>query len=83
MAYMGWYPKLHEQQITLESIRWQTHPDFKVLYWKPLPLVYQVSFSLKPGEARWISSPKWFQDWWLSVVSWYKKPWELAGWPSE
>src|SRR5207249_1289788 len=84
IAYMGWYPEVREEQIKLETIRWQTHSDFEILYWKRLPFVYHASFQSASAEARWNSyrEPQWFRDWWVSTSCWYKKPWELPNWPS-
>ena len=85
IAYMGWYPEVNREQIQLETIKWQTHTDFDVLYWKRLPFVYHASFQVQPAEARWngYREPQWFHDWWVSTCSWHKKPWELPNWPSE
>jgi hypothetical protein len=84
IAYMGWYPQVNGEQIQLETIRWQTHTDFEILYWKRLPFVHHASFRVRTVEERWgEGQPKWFRDWWLSTRSWHKKPWNLPGWPSE
>ena len=85
IAYMGWYPEVNREQIQLDTIRWQTHLDFEILYWKRLPFVYDASFQTVPAESRWngYREPQWFWDWWASTCSWYKKPWELPNWPSE
>lgn len=84
LAYMGWYPEVNREQIQLQTMRWQTHTDFEIVYWKRLPFVYHASFEVQPAEARWVSGePKWFRDWWVSTCTWYKQPWSLSGWPSE
>lgn len=85
IAYMGWYPEVNGEQIQLDTIKWQTHTDFEVLYWKRLPFVHHASFKVLPAQARWNSyrEPEWFQDWWVSTRSWHKQPWELPNWPSE
>lgn len=84
MAYMGWYQEIGQQQIPPVTIHWQTHADFEILYWKRLPLVYQASFTLQSAKRRWPSQePEWFREWYISAITWYKKPWELPGWPSQ
>ena len=82
VAYMGWYPELRSEQIQLETVTWQTHEDFEILYWKRLPFVYHVSFAVEPAKARWNNiEPKWFWEWWYSTRSWYKEPWQFPCWP--
>ena len=84
IAYMGWYPQVSHEQIQMETVTWQTHSDFKILYWKQIPFVHHVSFQVQPADQRWIGgAPHWFQDWWTSSQSWYIKPWDLPGWPSK
>jgi hypothetical protein len=85
IAYMGWYPEVNGEQIQRDTITWQTHTDFEVLYWKRLPFVHHASFKVLPAQARWNNyrEPQWFRDWWVSSCSWHKKPWELPSWPSE
>lgn len=84
IAYMGWYPEVNREEIQLDTIKWQTHTDFEVLYWKRLPFVYHASFQVRPAEARWNGwEPQWLQDWWVSTRLWHKQPWELPNWPSE
>lgn len=87
VAYMGWYQEIEKQTIQLDTITWQTHSDFEILYWKHLPLVYQASFSLQPADGRagrlWSGMPKWFREWYFSAIAWHKQPWELPGWPSQ
>jgi hypothetical protein len=82
MAYMGWYSELSGEQIQLETVTWQTHTDFKIVYWKQIPFVHHASFQVHSSDRRWIGEvPRWFQDWWTSSQSWYTKPWDLHGWP--
>jgi hypothetical protein len=82
VAYMEWYPELRSEQIQLETVTWQTHEDFEILYWKRLPFVYHVSFAVEPAKARWNNiEPKWFWEWWYSTRSWYKEPWQFPCWP--
>ena len=85
IANMGWYPEVRREQIKLETVRWQTHADFEILYWKRLPFVYHASFQTVPAATRWsgYGEPEWFRDWWTSTFSWHKKPWQLPSWPSE
>ncbi len=89
VAYMGWYQQMERRRIQLETVTWQTHSDFEIVYWKRLPLVHQASFLLLPARGRtgtkWYWShetPGWFREWYISVISWHKKPWDLQGWPS-
>jgi hypothetical protein len=86
VAYMGWYPEVRGEQIRLETIRWDTHRDYEVLYWKRLPLVYRVLFRATFAEARWKFpplKPQWFSDWWIHTCHWHREPWELPTWPTE
>jgi hypothetical protein len=84
IAYMGWYPEIHRERIQLETVTWETHTNFEILYWKRLPFVYHASFGLQAAAARWASMapPKWFRDWELSTASWYREPWSLSNWPT-
>jgi hypothetical protein len=86
MARTGWFPELAGQQIKAESVNVEEFTDYEILYWKRLPHVYHATFSCVLAEARWaggwIGEPKWFRDWWHATTTWYKKPWELEGWPS-
>jgi|SRR5215471_12047047 len=88
MAYVGWCSEIEQHRVQLETMRWQTHSDFEILYWKRLPLVHHISFGLEPAEARWsgigpkwLRQPKWFSEWYISAITWYKKPWDLPAWP--
>jgi len=84
MAFVGWYQEIGRQRIPPETIHWQTHTDFEILYWKELPLVYHASFTLQPADPRWSNQePQWFLEWYISAITWHKKPWDLPGWPSE
>lgn len=84
IAYMGWYPEVNREKIQLDTIRWETHADFEILYWKRLPFVYHASFRVRPAKPRWNShnEPSWFRDWWISTRCWHKDPWQLPSWPS-
>ncbi len=83
IAYMGWYPAVSGEQIQMETVTWQTHTDFKVVYWKQIPFVHHASSRVQSTDRRWIEIPRWFQDWWISSQSWYTKPWNLPDWPVE
>ena len=90
MGFMGWYPEINQEGIELETITWQTHLDYEILYWKRLPLVYHASFRLHAAEPRWGSTvpiwfeaPRWFWEWRNSTGYWHKEPWHLPSWPSE
>ena len=84
LAYMGWYPEINGAVIQLDTITWETHADFNILYWKRLPCVYRVSFQLQVAKERWSSGsgPRWFWDWYFSTTHWFTEPWELPDWPS-
>ena len=84
MALMGWHSEIHHgETIQRDTIGWQTHTDYEILYWKRLPSVYHASFGLQAAEApRFGSEPEWFRDWYFLAVSWHRKPWDLPGWPS-
>lgn len=84
IAYMGWYPEVRGECIEFETINWQTHTDFKILYWKRLPFVHHASFRVRVAEGRWRNGePEWFRDWWSSTKKWHKEPWHLPDWPLE
>ncbi len=85
IAYMGWYPEIAGSLIQVDTINWETHRNFNILYWKQLPVVHRVSFQLQPSGKRWSSdaAPKWFWDWYFSTTAWYAKPWLLPNWPTE
>jgi hypothetical protein len=81
MAWMGWYSQINESKILLDTVHWETHEDFRILYWKRLPLVHRVSFDIEAAEKQWpIFQPQWYRDWWSASLRWYKQPWELPGW---
>ncbi len=84
IAYMGWYPEVSGEQIQMETVTWQAHTDFKIVYWKRIPFVHHASFQVQSVNQRWIGEiPRWFQDRWISSQSWYTKPWDLHGWPTK
>lgn len=87
MARLGWFNELASAQVAVDTIELQTHSDYQILYWKRLPNVYRVTFSVTDAEPRWPCSgslePKWFRDWWHSTTEWYKKPWDLPNWPTQ
>ncbi len=84
IVYMGWYPEIAGSVIQLDTINWETHTNFNILYWKQLPVVHRVSFHLQPSGKRWgsDSAPKWFWDWYFSSTAWYAKPWLMPNWPT-
>ena len=83
-AYMGWYLELHGEEILRETIEWQTHTDFAIVYWKRLPSVYHASFQVQLAERCWAAGePQWFRDCRSSIHSWHTQPWNLPDWPSE
>lgn len=85
IAYMGWYPEVNHEEIRLDTIKWETHADHEVLYWKRLPFVCHALFRVRSSEHRWKDHnvPKWFNDWWTHTQRWHKDPWDLPGWPSK
>ena len=83
IAYMGWYPEVRGEYIEVDTVNWQTHTDFEILYWKRLPFVHHASFRVRIAEGRWrCLAPKWFGDWWASTRKWHIQPWDLPSWPS-
>jgi hypothetical protein len=83
VAYMGWYPELKRIRVRWQTVELQSLENLEVLYWKRLPSVYRVTFSVEPADPCWGPiQPRWFQDWHHSIMRWYTKPWELADWPS-
>jgi hypothetical protein len=91
MAVLGWFQEIEGGRVHLESIALQEIKDYPIFYWKNLPYVYKATFTFERAEARWsgngpawLNAPKWFKEWWAAATSsWYRKPWELPGWPSE
>jgi len=81
MAYMGWYAEINEARILAETVQWETHKDSEILYWKRLPLVHHVYCRLEVKAPS--AAPDWVRGWYFSATSWYRKPWELSGWPSD
>ena len=84
MANLGWYRELNEATVVRDTIRVEALHNHPITYWKVLPLVYHASFSctdffLSCGPTE---QPEWFQQWWRSLDQWYKKPWEVPGWPT-
>ncbi len=84
MAYLGWYPEIHDQAIVLETVELTHRTDFPILYWKRLPSVYNAVFQLKPPtdgpqRATPLSSFPWFRDW--AALKWHRDPWDLPHWP--
>lgn len=66
IAYMGWYPEVRHEQIRVETIKWETHTDFDIVYWKAPSLCLSRVF---PGArcgraAESYKAPQWFWDWW-------------------
>jgi hypothetical protein len=47
IAYMGWYQEVNHEEIHLDTIKWETHADHEVLYWKRLPLCLPCPFQGK------------------------------------
>lgn len=90
MAVLGWFREADGGLVDLDSVEIQKLNDCPILYWKHLPSVFRVKFIFEKSDARWSGDgptwsrePKWFQEWWTSATSWYRKPWELPTWPSE
>ena len=82
MAELGWYRELTSAKVDRDSVRIEVVDSHPITYWKYLPLVYHAAFSCTPdADASPLDWPKWFREWWLSQNQWYKKPWELPGWP--
>jgi len=86
MAVLGWYPMLQNEQIDLTTVKWELHAEYQVKYWKRLSNVHVVSFrsyshsESMPAWRRGVE-PEWFTDWRNSRDNWYRKPWNMEGWP--
>jgi hypothetical protein len=84
MAFLGWYEELNSAIVDRSTIKLEVLHDHHVTYWKVLPAVNCATFACKWTDVqRVIDGPKWFQEWWRELDEWYKKPWELPGWPRE
>ena len=81
MAYMGWYKQLTSAKIDFSTIQFETLKDYSVTYWKSLPLVHRATFACAFTHGSPLDEPSWFQNWWESLETWYKRPWELPDWP--
>jgi len=88
MAVLGWYPAVQQEQIDLSTVNWELHAEYQVKYWKRLSNVHVVTFRSRsasdslPPWSRGIE-PGWFTDWRISRHNWYRKPWDMEGWPPE
>jgi hypothetical protein len=81
MATLGWYPMLQREQIDLSSVQWEQHDEYQVKYWKRLSNVHVVSFrSCSAAGPRGVE-PEWFTAWRTARNNWYRKPWNMEGWP--
>ena len=87
MAVLGWYPMVQDEQIDVATIRWEIHSEYEVKYWKRLSNVHVVNFrssSQREPIRRWVPrgvEPQWFTAWRISRDNWYRKPWDMEGWP--
>ena len=84
IASMGWFVELtSDSAVKAGTIKFETHANYPVLYWKTLPHVYRATFEVEPAEPQWsggyVAEPEWFREW--RFAPWYKHPWELPGWP--
>ena len=91
MARMGWSSELlGDRTIDIQSIEFEEHSDYPVLYWKKLPHVYRATFKCYRSEPRWPRrpnfefrpAPAWFESWRRTTYRFYTQPWELPYWPS-
>lgn len=89
MASLGWWPMLHYgEHIDLGSIAWRLEEEWEMKYWKRLRNVHVVAFRSSvggPAMPAWPrgTRPEWFTQWWISHSHWYRKPWEMEGWPPQ
>lgn len=87
MADLGWCRELSGVEVDRDTVRVDVMYNHPITYWKVQPLAYHATFSCTPVAKRWPNrndweQPRWFHDWWKSLSEWYKKPWELSGWPT-
>lgn len=85
LARMGWFTELtSDSTVKVGTIKFETHRNYPILYWKVLPVVYRATFEVEPAETRWIdehvAEPQWFREW--RFASWYTHPWDLPNWPT-
>ena len=87
MAVLGWYQMFgHDEQIDLGTVTWRLAKHYRIKYWKRLPNVHVVTFrSLRVGEYMPVwkrgVAPEWFSAWRIARSAWYRRPWEMEGWP--
>jgi len=87
MAVLGWVPMIDNSRIDLDTVTWKTHSEYPVRYWKQLPDVHVVKFQAQqepesPRRSDWVfGRMPWFSMWFTARSDWYRKPWDLEGWP--
>jgi hypothetical protein len=82
IAGLGWYEELNSAIIDRSTIKLEVFRDYRVTYWKVLPVVNCATFTCTWTEnRRVVEGQKWFREWWMDLNNWYKKPWELPDWP--
>lgn len=89
MAVLGWFSMIegNGHGVDLNSVTWETHNEYQVRYWKHLPDVHVVDFQTQqqpepPHDWNWIfGGAPWFSTWFSTRRDWYRKPWDLEGWP--
>jgi hypothetical protein len=86
MAVLGWWRMSNDDRIDLGSVAWTLAEDYEVKYWKRLPNVHVVTFqtlSAPPPTPIWTRQAAWYSNWWSGKFEWYRRPWEMEGWPPQ
>ncbi len=86
MAVLGWFAQIEHHLVALDTITWNTYPEYPVNYWKRLSNVHVLTFRGRPtpdDREVWPQrrEPKWFTAWRIARSNWYRHPWDLEGWP--
>ena len=86
IALLGWWPMTNggEENVDFRTVSAELAQEYEVMYWKRLPNVHVLKFQTKRPEdppRGYKSQPLWFKKWCNNRFRWYRKPWELEGWP--
>ncbi len=83
IACLGWYePFQSNLRISWPTLKWITHTEYNITYWKRLPDVHEVTFEcIRILERAWVREPEWLRSWMFSLADWHTRPWNRADWP--
>lgn len=84
MAVIGWFPWIEGHEVDLNTVSWKLHADHEVRYWKRLPNVHVATFQAWQSDSARdcrLSPALWIETWSRTRFDWYRKPWDLEGWP--